>query len=1087
MGTDPADAFTVADMQDCFAPADRCWCGWSAHTPSPFSPRYHCCARCGTHYSAQRIRPEAVARFYGFQSYWQERNRLKQHEKFEDRAALFTRQGRVAKWLSVIDRNHPGQPGLVCEIGCAEGSFLAALRERGWTTFGVEPDAATAAATRSRTGLDIRAGAFPCPLELPPLDAVVALDVLEHAADPRAFLEAVRRLLKPEGFFFFQSPILGSDPAGFASLNNRAFDAQEHAFIFTRDSVADLLAAAGFAVVENSDAWGIAHEIVVARPLPAPAAGLRPLANLAEMLSPDFANFAEQLHAFAQQHGLAAYDRSPRTWELPRLWHAGLATMDWKGKHLVDLGSEISPWPWWIAKQGAKVTLVEIRRDWVSLWERLRHELDVQVEWVFTESDAIPLPTGCADVVSSVSVIEHQQDKARAMAELERVLRPGGTLALSCDIFEPGLGMTYPEWNGRALGAAEFEDLLARHSSLHGTRPASTWNWPDVQPFRTWFRRTAPHHNYAMAAVVLSKQAPAAPVPSVAARHAVLISQPDDVAGTWAAARWVEAWVAGEPHRRFFWIIPPSETARLLEFLPHASLLACDTSVAPRVAARTLVTQPDAGPVLLTCPICHDSDWTEETHRQLLWWRDFIAELGAELALVPSGSPSWVAAISVAASGASRRIGDTLPPDTSALLQHAVAATTLTRPPFSETLTGGPESVAQAQARGFLAAGAAKPATVQARLGRTGPVLLLTAGLDPCWPASHWEALAANLRAHGITVEVCDRDACRDVPIARLRAASAAICAEGPLAQLAATLGLPIVVISGGAEPGRWISEHSNVKTIQGLPPCRGCGRDCLLSQPVCVNAITVETVAAAVEALLGTGDASPVAVDIPLPPEVAADQLHAVACRRLRHLVGARHAAERRLADCERELAEAELAQQALRAENLRLGQELLRVGDECQHRLEHIHAVEARLATCEQNCASRLEHIHAIEARLATSERENASRLEHIHRIEAKLATSEQNCASRLEHIHRIEAKLTTSERDNASRLEHIHALETKLATSERDGAARLEHIHTLETKLTESDADRDARLRHIHLLESRLLAQAGSPPAAPDTPSA
>lgn len=987
MGTDPAEAFAVAGMQDCFAPAERCWCGWSAHTPSPFSPRYRQCVRCGTHYSAQRIRPEAVSRFYGFQSYWQDRNQLKQHEKFEDRAALFANQGRLDKWLSVVERSHRGSPGLICEIGCAEGSFLAALRDRGWTTFGVEPDAATADATRQRTGLDIRAGAFPCELGLPPLDAVVALDVLEHAADPRAFLEAVRQLLKPEGFFFFQSPILGSDPAGFASLNNRAFDAQEHAFIFTRDSVADLLAAAGFAVVENSDAWGIAHEIVVARPLPVPASGLRPLANLAEMFSPEFAEFAEQIHDFAQQHGLATYDRSPRTWELPRLWHAGLATMEWKGKHLVDLGSEISPWPWWIAKQGAKVTLVEIRRDWVSLWDRLRRELGVDVGWVFTESDAIPLPDGCADVVSSVSVIEHQRDKMLAMAELERVLRPGGTLALSCDIFEHGLGMTYPEWNGRALGAAEFDDLLARHGSLQGARPAATWNWPDVRPFLAWFHRTAPHHNYAMAAVVLPKQVQAEPRTAAPVRPAVLVAQPDDVAGTWTAARWIESWVAGAPQRRFFWIVPPSETARLLEFLPQASVATCDSCVAPRIAARSLIDRPGSGPVLLTCPFSAESDWDEETHRLLLWWRDFIAELGIELAIVPAGASSWVAAISSAASGASRRIGDTLPPETVALLQHAASATALTLPAFSESRPAGAESVAHAQAQEFLAAGAAQPAPVRAPRGGIDSVLLLTAGLEPGWLSPNWEALATTLRARGATVELCDRETCKTVSVAHIRTASAVICSEGPLAQLVATLGIPCVVVSGGAEPGRWLSAEAHVKTVQGLPPCRGCGRDCLLHRPVCVNEITVEAVVAALESLLGSGDATPVTVDIPLPPELAADQLHVVACRRLRHIVGAKHAAERRLADCERELAEARLAQQALRAENQRLGEDLLRVGDEAQHRLEHIHRIEAQLATSERNSEARLEHIHTIEAKLAESEADREARLEHIHLLESRL----------------------------------------------------------------------------------------------------
>ncbi len=1008
MDTDPAGAFTVADMQDCFAPAAHCWCGWAARTPSVYSPRYHRCARCGTHYSAERIRPEAVTRFYGFRNYWQDRNQLKQHERFEDRAALFTRQGRLAKWLSVVERHHSGAPGLVCEIGCAEGTFLSALRDRGWTAFGLEPDAATAAATHARTGLDIRAGAFPCALDVPPLDAVVALDVLEHAADPRAFLAAVRRLLKPEGFVFLQSPILGSDPAGFGALNNRAFDAQEHAFLFTRESVSDLLAAAGFAVVENHDAWGPAHEIVVARPLPDPAPGPRPLANLAEMLSPEYAAFAEELYAFAQQHGLAAYDRSPRTWELPRLWTGGLRGLDWRDRHLVDLGSEVSPWPWWIATQGTRVTLVEIRRDWIPLWERLRQELGVQVDWVFTDSDAIPLPAGCADVVTSVSVIEHQQDKALALAELERVLRPGGTLALSCDIFEPGLGMTYPEWNGRALGAAEFDDRLGALPALTGGVPAGAWNWADVRPFLAWFRRTAPHHNYAMAAAVLRKQGAAPAKTPPAMPPAVLLAQPDDAAGVWAAAPWLSAWARQESARPFFWIVPASEEARLLELLPHATRQACNTEIAPRLAARALRLAAPTGLHLLVAPFSAAAPWSRETHRLVLWWRDFLGELRAALALLPDGEPTWSAAFTIAASQAPDCRYAPLPPEATALLRHATEAAGLPLPAAATSAPMPALSVAAALAARLVAAGAPAAPDKFPALATTSTILLIPEGFAPRWPQRCWEALAQQLQARGTPVRLLDASACAALTLADLRAAAGVVCAEGPFAPMAATSGVPVVVVAGGAEPDRWAPDVATAKLVQGLPACRGCGRTCLLAHPACVEAIPVEAVATALHALRTTGDRTPLTVPVPLPDNLTAENLPSIAGRRLRQLAGESQAAERRFGDSVRELEAARHTAAALREENGRLGAQVLQLADDSQHRLEHIHTIETRIAALDRENASRLEHIHLLETRLTDCERDRETRLAHIHEIERRLAASETDREARLQHIHALEARL-------------------------------------------------------------------------------
>jgi 2-polyprenyl-3-methyl-5-hydroxy-6-metoxy-1,4-benzoquinol methylase len=674
MAIEPADPFVAPDFEDCFAPAERCWCGWSARQPSQYSKHYYCCARCGTHYAAARIRPAAVRRFYGFQNYWRDRNRLKQHERFEERAALFARQGRLAKWLEVITRHQHGAPGTLLEIGCAEGTLLAALHQRGWRVTGLEPDPVTAAAAQEQTGLAIRAGVFPCPLDLPPLDAVVALDVIEHAADPRAFLEAARRLLKPDGFLFLQTPLLSADPAGFGELNNRAFDAQEHAFLFSRDSVADLLAASGFGVVENNDAWSVAHEIVVARPRAEAPASPRPLGNLAELFSPPWAAVAEELAAFAVPHGLAVHVRSPRAWEYPWLWLQGLSSFDWRGRHVVDLGSEISPWPWWLATHGARVTLVEVRRDWLPLWQRLRSELGVAVDWVFAGDDVIPLPDACADVVTSVSVLEHQSDQPRAVAELARVLRPGGWLGFTCDIFEPSLGMTYPEWNGRAIDAAAFEDWVWRRPDF-GRVDSPAWNWADVAPFLAWFNRTAPHHNYAMAAALLQKKpSPLPPVAPVPPPPATLVATPGSAAGTWAAAPWLERWSSQEANRRIFWVVPLTELARLGEWLPAAQMPPCDFTAAPRLAARQLARWTRAGLILLPAPLAATAPWDAGSAGRLLWWSVFLAEFSWEQAVVPAGSSDWLAAFTAAASRAPQRCGPELPPETSALL-HPLLST----------------------------------------------------------------------------------------------------------------------------------------------------------------------------------------------------------------------------------------------------------------------------------------------------------------------------------------------------------------------------------------------------------------------------
>lgn len=239
-------------------------------------------------------------------------------------------------------------------------------------------------------------------------------------------------------------------------------------------------------------------------PAPAPFAGL---AGLEALRSEPFSGFMGTLNAFARTHGLREVDSGSRIWEYPWLWLRAIEPLPLAGLRIVDIGSELSPMPWWLATMGARVTLVETARGMEGHWKKLREKLGVRVDWVITDDETIPVDDGHAHLLTSLSVIEHQPEKKRAMDEIARALCPGGVLAMSFDICEPELGMKFPEWNGRALTMAEFERDLWNHPKFAATRPAGTieWNTQDIGPYFEWHRSTAEHHTYVTGAAVMRR------------------------------------------------------------------------------------------------------------------------------------------------------------------------------------------------------------------------------------------------------------------------------------------------------------------------------------------------------------------------------------------------------------------------------------------------------------------------------------------------------------------------------------------------------------------------------------------------------
>jgi ubiquinone biosynthesis O-methyltransferase len=99
----------------------------------------------------------------------------------------------------------------VLDLGCGGGFMAVALAERGAKVTGIDPSESAVGAARrhaKENGLDINyqiSGGESLPFADGAFDIVVCVDVLEHVEDLQRVLSEVRRVLRPDGIFLFDT------------------------------------------------------------------------------------------------------------------------------------------------------------------------------------------------------------------------------------------------------------------------------------------------------------------------------------------------------------------------------------------------------------------------------------------------------------------------------------------------------------------------------------------------------------------------------------------------------------------------------------------------------------------------------------------------------------------------------------------------------------------------------------------------------------------------------------------------------------------------------------------------------------------
>lgn len=143
-----------------------------------------------------------------------------------------------------------------------------------------------------------------------------------------------------------------------------------------------------------------------------------------------------------------------------------LANIPYRG--LLELGCGTGHWTSFFCRKGFNVTAIDASENMLKIAEQKNHD-----NCKFRKADATRLPfhDNSFSVVASVAMIEFIDDVPKVMDEIERVLKPGGSLLLGCLNENSELGKARANdpvfKHARFFTPEEIQNFLSRFGDPH--------------------------------------------------------------------------------------------------------------------------------------------------------------------------------------------------------------------------------------------------------------------------------------------------------------------------------------------------------------------------------------------------------------------------------------------------------------------------------------------------------------------------------------------------------------------------------------------------------------------------------------------
>jgi ubiquinone/menaquinone biosynthesis C-methylase UbiE len=168
----------------------------------------------------------------------------------------------------------------------------------------------------------------------------------------------------------------------------------------------------------------------------------------------------------------------------PRIFHVRLVLEHLgglAGKRVADVGCGKGRFARIVKERNPEACVIAL-----DLAEAMLRHVPAGVHAVAATMTALPLASSSCDAAYATESLEHAVDIPAAVAELARIVKPGGRIVIIDKNAKAWGQLETPAWE-RWFGRRELERLLKQHCREAASRPISYWD--DVEPdglFLAW-------------------------------------------------------------------------------------------------------------------------------------------------------------------------------------------------------------------------------------------------------------------------------------------------------------------------------------------------------------------------------------------------------------------------------------------------------------------------------------------------------------------------------------------------------------------------------------------------------------------------